>query len=74
MYVKSSSPQQDTVVEAWTADLLVLEQALYHWDTRPHLSKLNTKSRSLQATNVSFLPEIIDKSLWLFEINWPNQL
>ena len=31
MQVKSSPPQQDAVAEAWTADLLVLGQALYHW-------------------------------------------
>ena len=35
MYVKSSPPQQDAVAEAWTADLLVLGQALHHWATLP---------------------------------------
>ena len=31
MYVKGSPPQQDAVVKAWTADILVLRQALYYW-------------------------------------------
>ena len=35
MYVNSSPRQQDAVAEAWTADLLVLGQALYHWATLP---------------------------------------
>ena len=30
MYVKSSPPQQNAVVEAGTADILVLGQALYN--------------------------------------------
>ena len=33
MYAKSSPAQQDVVAEVWTADLLVLGQALYHWAT-----------------------------------------
>ena len=28
-------PQQDAVAEAWTADLLILWQAVYHWATLP---------------------------------------
>ena len=35
MYVKSSPPQQDAVVEFWTADFLVFGQALYHWAILP---------------------------------------
>ena len=35
MYVKSSPPQQDAVVETWTADFLVFGQALYHWAILP---------------------------------------
>ena len=31
--MKSSPPQQDAVVETWTANFLVLGQALYHWAT-----------------------------------------
>ena len=31
MLVKSSPPQQNAVVETWTAEFLVLGQALYHW-------------------------------------------
>ena len=31
--MKSSPPQQDAMAETWTADLLVLGQALYHWAT-----------------------------------------
>ena len=33
--MKSSPPQQVAVVEAWTADLLVFGQALYHWAILP---------------------------------------
>ena len=33
--MKSSPPQQDAVVKAWTADILVLVQALYHWAILP---------------------------------------
>ena len=29
--MKSSPPQQNAVVEGWTADFLVLRQAIYHW-------------------------------------------
>ena len=38
MYVKSSPLQQDAMAEAWTADFLVLGQALYHWATLPPCS------------------------------------
>ena len=33
--MKSSTPQQDAVVEAWTADVIVLGQTLYHWAVLP---------------------------------------
>ena len=37
--MNSSPPQPDVVAEAWTADLLVFGQALYHWATLPPLLK-----------------------------------
>ena len=33
--MKSSPSQQDVVVETWTAEPLVIGQALYHWATLP---------------------------------------
>ena len=33
--MNSSPPEQDAVAKAWTADLLVLGQALYRWATLP---------------------------------------
>ena len=35
--MKSSPPQQGAVAETWTADFLVLGQALYHWATLPQM-------------------------------------
>ena len=33
--MKSSPPQQEAMVESWTADFLVFGQALYHWAIPP---------------------------------------
>ena len=45
--MKSSSPQQDAMTEAWTADFLALGQALYHWATLTYSGDWKTNAHCL---------------------------
>ena len=64
MYVKSSLPQQDAVAETWTADFLVLGQALYHWATLPPTKCFNNIFLNVEFSIQLYIKCGYDQNQW----------